>query len=584
MISTSNNRERRSEKTMSEQNITGFPSIDKPWLKYYSEEAINVPLPNGSMYEFLYNSNKNRLKNISLKYFGNNISYKEMFKNIKIVAKALATHGIKRGDVVSILSLNTPETTYVIYALNLIGAIANLLTANMTYGEIEENISETNSKLLFVLDRMMDVLENVSFQIPIIELPIANSAAGFEKIVLDFCAIKHFTINRHQTYNNFISKQGDIQETPEDLTNAPAVIIYTSGTTGSPKGVVLSNVNINSCAVQCSVSGKKYRPEQSFLNILPPFFSFGICMKHLCLYAGMTEIAVLIPKEKTVIGMIKKYRPERFVVGPAITGVIENYPGNDLSFLSDLTGGGGSISVHKERQLNSILKAKGAKSRYLSGYGMTELSAVVSMNYNNVCKEQSVGIPLPLVNVKVCIPGTDTELGYNQEGELMVSSPGLMMTYFSNEAETNSIIRSAPNGVRWIHSGDLAKIDSDGFIYITGRIKRIFVVKYKDVAYKLFPQRMEETIVQMPEVDKCGVIMQKDVEQCTIPVVFITSCGQSDNAALKDAVAKRIAKDLPRYYAPKNIVLLDKMPVNSSQKIDYRTLERMAAGESERTE
>ena len=150
--------------------------------------------------------------------------------------------------------------------------------------------------------------------------------------------------------------------------------------------------------------------------------------------------------------------------------------------------------------------------------------------------------------------------------------------------QKQTLLRSAPNGVRWIHSGDLAKIDSDGFIYITGRIKRIFVVKYKDVAYKLFPQRMEETIVQMPEVDKCGVIMQKDVEQCTIPVVFITSCGQSDNAALKDAVAKRIAKDLPRYYAPKNIVLLDKMPVNSSQKIDYRTLERMAAGESERTE
>lgn len=83
-------------------------------------------------------------------------------------------------------------------------------------------------------------------------------------------------------------------------------------------------------------------------------------------------------------------------------------------------------------------------------------------------------------------------------------------------------------------------------------------------------------------ISKC--LFKCDVKQCNIPVVFITSCGQSDNAALKDAVAKRIAKDLPRYYAPKNIILLDKMPVNSSQKIDYRTLERMAAGESERTE
>lgn len=566
---------------MSEQNITGFPSIDKPWLKYYSEEAINVPLPNGSMYDSLYNSNKNRLDNISLKYFGNSISYKELFKNIKIVANALAAHDIKRGDVVSILSLNTPETTYVIYGLNLIGAIANLLAANMTYREIEENISETNSKLLFVLDKITDVFDNVSFSIPIIELPLSNSAAGFNKIVLDFCGIKRLTANRHQTYNKFISKQGNIQEIPEDLTYAPAVIIYTSGTTGSSKGVVLSNFNINSCAVQCSVSGKNYRPEQSFLNILPPFFSFGICMKHLCLYAGMTEIAVLIPKEKTIISMIKKYRPERFVIGPAITGVIENYPWNDLSFLIDLTGGGGSISVQKEKQLNSILGAKGAKSQYLSGYGMTELSAVVSMNHNNICKEQSVGIPLPLVNVKVCIPGTDTELGYNQEGELVISSPGLMIAYFSNAAETDSIIRFAPDGVRWIHSGDLAKIDRDGFIYITGRIKRIYIVKYKDVAHKLFPQRMEDFVTQIPGVDKCGVIMQEDIEQCNIPVVFITSCGLSDNAALKDTVSKRIAKDLPRYYAPKNIILLEKMPISSSQKIDYRALERIAAQQSQ---
>lgn len=102
---------------MSEQNITGFPSIDKPWLKYYSEEAINVPLPNGSMYEFLYNSNKNRLKNISLKYFGNNISYKEMFKNIKIVAKALAAHGIKRGDVVFTREISQKSTATALFIL-----------------------------------------------------------------------------------------------------------------------------------------------------------------------------------------------------------------------------------------------------------------------------------------------------------------------------------------------------------------------------------------------------------------------------------------------------------------------------------
>lgn len=253
---------------------------------------------------------------------------------------------------------------------------------------------------------------------------------------------------------------------------------------------------------------------------------------------------------------------------------------NDLSFLTDLTGGGGSISAQKERQLNDILRGKGAKSRYLSGYGMTELSAVVSMNHNNNCREQSVGIPLPLVNVKVCSPDSGAELGYDQEGELMIDSPGAMMTYFSNAEETDNVMQYAADGRRWVHSGDLAKIDRDGFVYITGRLKRIYIVKYKDIAHKLFPQRLEELIRQIPGVNECGVIVQEDAEQCNIPVVFITPRGQSDKAALRNAVLEKIAKELPGYYRPKNTVLLEKMPVNSNQKIDYRALERIS---SERT-
>ena len=566
---------------MSEQEMTGYPSLDKPWLKYYSAEAINAPLPDGTMFDLLYNSDKCRSNNTALKYFGNSISYGEMFKNIRMTAGALSAHGVKRGDVVSILSLNTPDTTYVIYGLNLIGAVANLLVANMTSDEISKNVSETGSKLLFVLDRMTDGLANAALPIPVIELPIANSAVGLEKLLLNVSGcLKRSAASERQTFKEFVSKYGEAEKISEDMTNAPAVILYTSGTTGSPKGGVLSNRNINSRAVQCSVSGKDYRPEEAFLNILPPFFSFGICMKHLCLYTGMTEIPVLIPKEKTVIGMIKRHRPERFVIGPAITGVIEKYPWNDLSFLTDLTGGGGSISAQKERQLNDILRGKGAKSRYLSGYGMTELSAVVSMNHNNNCREQSVGIPLPLVNVKVCSPDSGAELGYDQEGELMIDSPGAMMTYFSNAEETDNVMQYAADGRRWVHSGDLAKIDRDGFVYITGRLKRIYIVKYKDIAHKLFPQRLEELIRQIPGVNECGVIVQEDAEQCNIPVVFITPRGQSDKAALRNAVLEEIAKELPGYYRPKNTVLLEKMPVNSNQKIDYRALERIS---SERT-
>ena len=251
-----------------------------------------------------------------------------------------------------------------------------------------------------------------------------------------------------------------------------------------------------------------------------------------------------------------------------------------MSFLVDLTGGGGSISAKTEEQLNMILDKKGSNSKYLSGYGMTELSAAVSMNHNNNYRHQSIGLPLPLTNIKICDPETGMELGYGQEGELMVSSPSLMIGYYNNIEETNNVIQTMPDGTRWMHTGDLAKADEDGFVYVTGRLKRIYIVTDKDnVAYKLFPQRMEEMIQQISGVVKCGVVVQEDAAQGYIPVVVISVDSLVTKTSIKEKISNEVESNLPMYYKPKAIIVLDEMPVNSNQKIDYRTLEREAQKE-----
>lgn len=552
------------------EEMTGYPSVDKPWLKAYPEGITQKNCPEKTMYRFIYENNAKRLDNVAMNYFDRKIMYREMFEKIEKTANALAANGVKAGDIVSIISLNTPETVYCLYALNKIGAVANLILANITTNEIVESLNNTNSKLLIVLDKILEKLGDIECDIPVVVLSLGESAGGFVGFLMKLSAKRN---RRYSTFKNFISIERTEYKEATDA-NAPAIIVYTSGSTGTPKGVLLSNNNLNSCAWQCYLSGKNYQTHESFLNILPPFISFGIGMMHLCFFTGMTELICIVPQVENIHKMLKKYKPERFVVGPAITDAVEKYDG-ELTHLIDLTGGGGAISLEKERLINNILSNKNAKSMYLAGYGMTELSSAVAMNRNDHCKEQSIGLPLPFTNMKVVDLENGKELGYGSEGELLVSAPGLMLEYYKNPEESEKVIEF-DEGVRWLRTGDLAKIDEEGYVFITGRIKRIYITKdATNMAYKLFPQHMEDVISECLGVEKCGVIVIPDDERQNIPVVFITvSNNQTGN--VKSEVMKIISEKLPSYYLPKAINLIENMPTTSSQKIDYRELERIA--------
>lgn len=543
-----------------------IPSIERTWLKKYKNSNVQS-YPEKSMYRYIYDSNEHNMDSIAMIYFDKKITYKEMFENIQKCTMSFVIQGIKQGDFVSIISLNTPETIYCIYALNRLGAVINFIQPTISDQEVLEQIDITNSKLVIILDKILDKYMKVNFSVPTIVLSVGESAGGFSGVMMRLTS-------RNSSYKEFVT---NIETKFDEINdgNAPAIIIYTSGSTGVPKGVILSNNNVNSAAWQCSISGKNYKRGEIFLNVLPPFIAFGISMLHLCFYVGMTEVIGLVPTVKAVSKQISKYHPNRFVIGPAIIELIEQYKGNDLSFLVDLTGGGGSISLEKENSINEILAKKNSKSKYLVGYGMTELSAAVSMNFNESNKLQSIGHPLPLTNVKIVDVDNGEELTYNQIGELLISTPGLMIGYYNNDAETLKVIEEI-DGVKWLHTGDLAKVDEEGFVFITGRLKRIYTAKGEDSQiYKIFPQRMEETIEEIESIDKCGVVVIKDDIQLNIPVVFVTLTSNSNKEVIKEAVLNQIREKLPLFYLPRNIIVLEQMPITSSQKIDYRKLESL---------
>ena len=330
---------------MTDQSLTGYPSIDKPWLKYYSEEAINAPLPKMTMYQYIWENNKDYLSDIALRYYGAKITYGKLFDNIQKAARAFYAMGIRSGDIVTIMSMHTPETIFSIYALNYLGAVANMVYMTLSEKEIVETLRNTNSKLFLVLDVALKKAEAIKGEvnIPTIILSVSNSMQPHMKLgyVLKAKPKKHNFLR----WQDFI-KRDDGTSPPHMATDhgVSAVIVYTSGTTGEPKGVVLSNDSLNAHSFQELTAEFKFERGKTFLNVLPPFFGFGISHLHLSLNSGLDSTLWIVPKPEAVANQFFKLKPEFFVTGPAFVDAFIRHKPQQLHNLELFVGGGGALS------------------------------------------------------------------------------------------------------------------------------------------------------------------------------------------------------------------------------------------------
>lgn len=573
---------------MSEKALTGYPSIDKPWLKYYSEEAINAPLPEKTLYQYIYDNNKDYTSNTALNYFGRKISYAALFDNIEKAAKAFSTIGVKAGDIVTIMSMHTPEVIYSVYALNRIGAVANLVYMTLSEDEIAETVANTASKTLLVLDKVIDKIETIREKIDVNAVIVVSPSDSMPFIMKNGYKLKNkkktLPKDKYLSYREFVSLGEKAEKTVDTpyKKDTPAIIVYTSGTTGKPKGVMLSNDNLNAVAHQYKMSGMKFERGETFFNMIPPFLGFGISIgMHLSLCLGLQEILWIIPEPKNCVKAFSKSKPKHMVSGPVLVKAICDELDEKLDYLVTFAGGGVSFTSEEEKAVNQYLYEHGSKVKYVTGYGMTELGATVCTGMNHVYKLGTLGIPLPSVTVKIVDTDTGKELKTNEIGEMYFNAPNIMLSYYKNQADTDEIITLDENGERWIHTGDLGMVDDDGFVHFKGRKKRIFITKGKDdVVYKLFPMAIEELFSNKDKVQLCGTIVVEDPERINVAVSFVTGKDSSYSKEQLIAELMECAREkLPEHSVPVKIVVLDEIPLTQSGKIDYKALEKMTADE-----
>ena len=565
--------------------MTGYASIDKPWLKYYDEFGIKADIPKEKAYDLIYNKYRNNKKLIALNYFGVKISYYEMFNKIEEVAKSFKALGIKKGDIVLMTMPTTPEMVYIFYALNRIGAIVDSVDPRIKSDRYVEIIKETNAKYLVAIDLCRPVIEELIQKEKLSKVVLVSPTESLPLPVKILLSIKEKkTINKTNDkvidWNNFVklgkNYLGKIDCDYEE--NMPVVIVHTGGTTGEPKGVLLTNENFNTMAITQEISGFNLQEKDKFLTFLPPFIAYCLVNAiHDPLYLGFENI--LVPKfdAKGFPGLMYKYKPNHVLAGPILWDYFikdEKISKEDLSYLKSPISGGDVLNIELERAINDFYKSHNCNIPIASGYGLTEVSAAAIYSKSIAYKEGHVGIPYIKNNVSSFIPDTEEELPYDMEGEICISTPTMMKEYYNNAEATANIIKVHSDGLRWVHTGDLGTIDTDGSVKISGRIKRLIVRN----GNKIFPSSVEDIIRQNKLITGISIVSMSDDKERHVPVAYLTIENDAIGCEeeLINDIELSIKEKLPEFNIPIKYIFKSELPLTNINKIDFKKLEEEA--------
>lgn len=571
---------------------TGFASIDKPWLKYYSDDQIKTELPKGSVYSHLYDQNKKYLNRTALSYYGRKITFDELFSKIEETARALKQINVKEGDIVTISMPNTPEAVYLFYAISKIGAVANMVDPRTSADGIKHYIEEAKSDKVLIVDAYYNKVKSLTDD-GIVKQIVAISPSESLPYGLNFgYKVKEFidSIKNPELKNEFNDKTQSWKEFIDGgksyvgeteavfVSNRPVVIEHTGGTTGQPKGVMLSNENINAVSKQSVLTGIDMQRDHNWLDIMPTFIAYGVAMGlHLPLSIGMETILVPQFDPKKFDELLVKYKPIHMVGVPSYWGTIiksKKLSKKDLSYIIAPTVGGDAMDTILEQQANEYLKEHNCTSKIVKGYGMTEVCGGVAGTVEANNEIGSVGIPFVKTTISVFEPDSENEVGYNKNGEVCITGPNIMLGYFENLEATKKVLKRHSDGTVWVHTGDIGYMTENGNIYIVDRIKRM-MIRYD--GFKIFPSLIENVIASHVAVDSCKVVSIADIEhsQGKLPKAHIVLKDdfKSYEEQVKEEIINLCAEELPEYVQPVDYKFRDSLPLTPIGKVDYRALE-----------
>jgi long-chain acyl-CoA synthetase len=508
--------------------------------------AIDIPeIPFG---ELLWESAQRFPEKTAVIFQGQRISFRELDGLANSFANALANLGVKKGDRVALYMTNRPEYLISIYGIARLGAVFTPLNPTYKEAEVEHQLNDAEVTVLVVQESLYPLVKAVRHQLKSLKEIVMVGRRAEEGTHLFIELIRQST-PKHPP------------QMPLTWTEDVVALPYSSGTTGLPKGVMLTHQNLVANTIQFLSSGRL--SEQDTLLIFLPFYHiYGIMLVNGAIYSGATQVIMEAFDLEQSLSLVQQYRVTLYFAVPPILIALDNYPHlrtYDLSSLRYIMVGAAPMAPEVAQRLQDTTRV-----RLLQGYGLTEASPITHLNPvdQGQIKLHSVGLAVANQEQKIVDLETgERELGVDEVGELVVKGPHVMQGYWKAPEETSRTLREG-----WLYTGDIAKIDAEGYVYIVDRKKEM--IKYK--GFSVAPAEVEAVLFQHQAVADCAVIGKADPEAGEIPkaLVLLRPGEEVSPEDLIEFVGSRIAG----YKKIREVEFVASIPKTASGKILRRVL------------
>ncbi|WP_312472868.1 long-chain fatty acid--CoA ligase [Neobacillus sp.] len=531
----------------------------KPWLKFYdsriSEEVSNEY---DSLFDLLKQAANIHNEKPALTFFGKSWSYKETRMISEWLAASLYRIGFKKGDRMAIMLPNCPHYIFSLFATFRIGGIAVQVNPMYVEREIEYVLNDSEAEYMVVFEALYPRVKQVQSRTSLKKL-----------IVVGFGGKKVELAEGDLYFEDFLTHDNVIPEIPIDIKEDVAILQYTGGTTGVSKGVMLTHHNLLANIIQVcdfTYNAVDEKPENfKIVSVLPMFHVYGLSCNALSgIRIGCNQLILPRFDVNEVLELIKREKPFQLTAVPTMIFALNSHPDLEESNIGDiyyLSSGGAPLPVE---QVKSFEKRVG--KRLADGYGLSETApSAISTPPFLPRKLGSVGIPIPGTEARIV---TETAAGYvdvpvGEAGELILRGPQVMKGYWKRPGDTEMVLKDG-----WLFTGDIAKMDEDGYFYILDRKKDLIIAS----GYNVYPREIEEVLYQHEGVEEAIVVGIPDTYRGETVKAFVKL-----KAGLTITPDKLIAFakiNLAPYKVPKDIEILDELPKSSVGKLLRRMLRK----------